>query len=62
MEGVKTPAATEVNNIVKAYDRKSVVNDVSFNVSPGEIFGLIGPNGAGKTPKLGEIVKFLRQA
>jgi len=49
MEGVKATAVTEVNNVVKTYGRKSVVNDVSFSVSPGEIFGLIGPNGAGKT-------------
>jgi len=49
MEGAKAPAVTEVNNVVKVYGRKSVVNDVSFSVSPGEIFGLIGPNGAGKT-------------
>ncbi|MFC1875161.1 ABC transporter ATP-binding protein [Chloroflexota bacterium] len=49
MEGVQATAVTEVNNVVKTYGRKSVVNDVSFSVSPGEIFGLIGPNGAGKT-------------
>lgn len=49
MEGVKATAVTEVNNVVKTYGGKSVVDDVSFGVSPGEIFGLIGPNGAGKT-------------
>ena len=49
MEGVQATAVTEVNNVVKTYGSKSVVNDVSFGVSPGEIFGLIGPNGAGKT-------------
>ncbi len=49
MEGVQATTVTEVNNVVKTYGRKSVVNDISFSVSPGEIFGLIGPNGAGKT-------------
>jgi ABC-2 type transport system ATP-binding protein len=49
MEGVSATAITEVSNAVKTYGRKPVVNDVSFSVSPGEIFGLIGPNGAGKT-------------
>jgi len=49
MKGVPATAVTEVNNVVKTYGRKSVVNNVSFSVSPGEIFGLIGPNGAGKT-------------
>ncbi|MCJ7764071.1 MAG: ATP-binding cassette domain-containing protein, partial [Dehalococcoidales bacterium] len=49
MKGAQATAVTEVNNVVKTYGEKSVVNDVSFSVSPGEIFGLIGPNGAGKT-------------
>jgi ABC-2 type transport system ATP-binding protein len=42
-------SAAEVNNVVKSYGNKRVVNDVSFGVAQGEIFGLIGPNGAGKT-------------
>ncbi len=41
--------AVEVNHIVKSYADKAVVNDLSFSVAQGEIFGLIGPNGAGKT-------------
>jgi len=41
--------AVEVNHIVKSYADKVVVNDLSFSVAQGEIFGLIGPNGAGKT-------------
>jgi ABC-2 type transport system ATP-binding protein len=41
--------AVEVNHVLKAYGNRAVVNDVSFSVNPGEIFGLIGPNGAGKT-------------
>ena len=39
----------ELNNICKSYNDNLVVNNVSFNVAQGEIFGLIGPNGAGKT-------------
>lgn len=42
-------SAAEVSNVVKSYGNKRVVNDVSFSVAQGEIFGLIGPNGAGKT-------------
>ena len=41
--------AVEVSRIVKSFADKVVVNDLSFSVAQGEIFGLIGPNGAGKT-------------
>jgi ABC-2 type transport system ATP-binding protein len=45
--------------IRKTYGRTVAVDDVSFEVQPGEIFGLIGPNGAGKTTTL-ECVEGLR--
>src|SRR5579885_2544674 len=43
------PAAIEVDHIVKKYGTFTAVNDVSFSVKEGEIFGLLGPNGAGKS-------------
>ncbi|HKJ11346.1 MAG TPA: ABC transporter ATP-binding protein [Ornithinimicrobium sp.] len=44
-----TDTAIEVTSLVKCYDGQRVVDDVSFSVRPGEIFGLLGANGAGKT-------------
>ena len=41
--------AVEVSHVVKSFADKVAVNDLSFSVAPGEMFGLIGPNGAGKT-------------
>jgi ABC-2 type transport system ATP-binding protein len=42
-------SAIEVDHIVKKYGDFTAVDDVSFNVTEGEIFGLLGPNGAGKS-------------
>jgi ABC-2 type transport system ATP-binding protein len=39
----------EVRHLSKQYGEMTVVNEVSFTVNGGEIFGLLGPNGAGKT-------------
>jgi ABC-2 type transport system ATP-binding protein len=54
-------ALVEVSHLVKRYGRFIAVNDVSFTIRRGEIFGLLGPNGAGKTTTL-EIIEGLRRA
>ena len=48
-----------VDQLVKTYDGKNVVDGVSFEVKKGEIFGILGPNGAGKTTTL-EMLEALR--
>ena len=45
----RAPSAIEVEHIVKKYGEFTAVDDVSFSVKEGEIFGLLGPNGAGKS-------------
>lgn len=39
----------EINNLTHRFGEKTVLNNISFDVQPGEIFGLLGPSGAGKT-------------
>ncbi len=50
----------ETNHLVKRYGDKLAVDDVSFQVSGGEIYGFLGPNGAGKTTTIKMIVGLLQ--
>lgn len=50
----------KAENLVKKYKQRTVVNDVSFEVSQGEIVGLLGPNGAGKTTSFYMIVGLIK--
>lgn len=49
----------KVSELVKRYNKKVVVNGISFEVAKGEIFGILGPNGAGKTTTL-EMIEGMR--
>jgi ABC-2 type transport system ATP-binding protein len=50
----------ETRNLVKRYSDKVAVNNVSFDVHAGEIFGFLGPNGAGKTTTIKMIIGLLQ--
>lgn len=49
----------EVNNVNKFYGYQKVLDDVSFDVRPGEILGFLGPNGAGKTTTMKIITGYI---
>ena len=49
-----------VSHITKAFTDKLAVDDLSFSINPGEIFGLIGPNGAGKTTTIKMIMDIIK--
>ncbi len=49
-------APIEIKNLVKKYGQVTAVNNVSFEMNPGEILGLLGPNGAGKTSIISTMV------
>jgi ABC-2 type transport system ATP-binding protein len=49
----------KVKKLRKVYDDKPAVDDISFEVKQGEIFGILGPNGAGKTTTL-EMIETMR--
>jgi ABC-2 type transport system ATP-binding protein len=50
----------EVRNVVKTFGDKVAVDNLTFSVAPGEIFGLIGPNGAGKTTTIKMIMDIIK--
>lgn len=49
MNETATETTIEINNLVKKFGTFTAVNNISFSVKKGEVFGFLGPNGAGKT-------------
>lgn len=54
------PVTIETKGLVKKYGKRTVVNQVSFEVKQGEIVGLLGPNGAGKTTSFYQVVGLIK--
>lgn len=54
-----TEAALSVQSLRKSYGDVQALRDVTFEVAPGEIFGLVGPNGAGKSTTLRTVATLL---
>jgi len=55
----KSKSVLKVKNLKKSYGDFQAVKGVSFDVAPGEVFGILGPNGAGKTTTL-EMIEGMR--
>jgi len=49
-----------VNNLVKRFNNTVAVDELSFAVQPGKVFGLLGPNGAGKTTTIRTILNIIK--
>src|SRR5215472_17515244 len=50
------PSAVSIRRLTKRYKTVTAVDDLSFEVAPGEFFGFLGPNGAGKTTTINAMV------
>ncbi len=50
----------QINQLSKAYGKVSVLDNLSLQIAPGEIYGLLGPNGAGKTTTINIICNLLQ--
>lgn len=60
LSGMSETSGLSAKNLRKKFGGKTVLDDISISVSPGEIVGLLGPNGAGKTTCFHIIIGLLR--
>lgn len=52
--------AIRVEKLTRVFDEVIAVNQISFDVAQGELFGLLGPNGAGKTTTISILATLLK--
>jgi len=50
----------KIEHLIKTFDGRDILDDISFAVNKGEVFGLLGPNGAGKTTLIRTILDIFR--
>lgn len=50
----------KIDHLTKVIGKKTIIDDISFDVFPGEVFGFLGPNGAGKTTTIRMIVGLIK--
>lgn len=50
----------QLENITKIIGKKTIINNISFDIYPGEVFGFLGPNGAGKTTTIRMLVGLIK--
>src|SRR5829696_8054958 len=59
--GVESPAVS-IKGVSKIFGKQRALDNVSFDIPRGSVFGLLGPNGAGKTTLFSIMANFLRPA
>ena len=57
---MKADAVISAEHLTKFYGKAKGVEDLSFSVEGGEVFGFLGPNGAGKTTTIRTLLDFIR--
>lgn len=55
----KMETVLQINHLSKSFGKRKIIDDISFDVYAGEVFGFLGPNGAGKTTTIKMIMGFL---
>jgi len=57
---IKGMNVVEISHITKSFKGARAVDDISFSIGQGEIFGMVGPNGAGKTTTIRMLMDILK--